>query len=115
MRPGHDFTRVITPRFQNGIAPPLSTPRDRYIYYADVADVPESQAVNIRNRSWRDLEAAEEAATEESDPSAETIEPAVGEPVAEELAPAEDPVAEAAPEPEIAEAVTEPQGDETAA
>jgi N utilization substance protein A len=43
-------------------------------------------------------EAAEEVATEESEPSAETIEPAVEEPVAEE------PVA-----------VTEPQGDETAA
>ena len=27
-------------------------PRDRYRYYPDVADVPESQAVNIRNRSY---------------------------------------------------------------
>jgi N utilization substance protein A len=69
-------------------------------------------------------EAPEEAATEESEPSAGTIEPAVEEPVAEEPAPAEEPVAEAAPEPEVAEAapepevaeaVTEPQGDETAA
>jgi arylsulfatase len=37
---------VTTPR------PQLSKPRDRYIYYPDVADVPESQAVNIRNRSY---------------------------------------------------------------
>jgi arylsulfatase len=37
---------VVTPR------PQLSTPRDRYLYYPDVADVPESQAVNIRNRSY---------------------------------------------------------------
>jgi N utilization substance protein A len=53
------------------------------------------------------VEEAEEAATEESEPSAGTIEPAA--------VPAEEPVAEAAPEPEVAEAVTEPQGDETAA
>jgi arylsulfatase A-like enzyme len=32
--------------------PTLSEPRNRYIYYPDVADVPESQAVNIRNRSY---------------------------------------------------------------
>ena len=32
---------------------PLLTPaRDRYIYFPDIADVPESQAVNIRNRSY---------------------------------------------------------------
>ncbi len=37
---------ITTPR------PVLSPPRDRYIYYPDVADVPESQAVNIRNRSY---------------------------------------------------------------
>jgi arylsulfatase len=37
---------VVTPR------PQLSKPRNRYIYYPDVADVPESQAVNIRNRSY---------------------------------------------------------------
>jgi arylsulfatase A-like enzyme len=37
---------MITPR------PVLSPPQDRYIYYADVAEVPESQAVNIRNRSY---------------------------------------------------------------
>jgi arylsulfatase A-like enzyme len=32
--------------------PQLSQPRNRYVYYPDVADVPESQAVNIRNRSY---------------------------------------------------------------
>jgi hypothetical protein len=32
--------------------PQLSPPRNRYIYYPDVADVPESQSVNIRNRSY---------------------------------------------------------------
>ncbi len=32
--------------------PILSPPRDRYVYYPDVADVPESQAVNVRNRSF---------------------------------------------------------------
>ena len=32
--------------------PQLSSPRDRYVYYPDVADVPELQAVNIRNRSY---------------------------------------------------------------
>ena len=32
--------------------PRLTAPRNRYIYYPDVADVPESQAVNIRNRSY---------------------------------------------------------------
>jgi arylsulfatase A-like enzyme len=37
---------LTTPR------PVLSPPRDRYVYYPDVADVPESQAVNIRNRSY---------------------------------------------------------------
>jgi hypothetical protein len=30
----------------------LSPSRDRYVYYPGVADVPESQAVNIRNRSF---------------------------------------------------------------
>jgi arylsulfatase A-like enzyme len=40
------FEIFMTPR------PILSPPRDRYIYYPDVADVPESQAVNIRNRSY---------------------------------------------------------------
>jgi arylsulfatase A-like enzyme len=34
------------------LRPRLSSPRSRYIYYPDVADVPESQAVNIRNRSY---------------------------------------------------------------
>ena len=36
----------VTPR------PLLSPARDRYVYYPDVAEVPESQAVNIRNRSY---------------------------------------------------------------
>jgi arylsulfatase len=30
----------------------LASPRTRYVYYPDVADVPEAQAVNIRNRSF---------------------------------------------------------------
>jgi arylsulfatase len=30
----------------------MSPPRDRYIYYPDCAEVPESAAVNIRNRSY---------------------------------------------------------------
>jgi arylsulfatase len=37
---------MITPR------PVLSPPRDRYIYFPDTAEVPESQAVNVRNRSY---------------------------------------------------------------
>lgn len=37
---------ILTPR------PVLSVPRNRYVYFPDVADVPESQAVNIRNRSY---------------------------------------------------------------
>jgi arylsulfatase len=37
---------MITPR------PVLSSPRDRYVYFANAADVPESQSVNIRNRSY---------------------------------------------------------------
>jgi arylsulfatase A-like enzyme len=37
---------IMTPR------PVLSAPRDRYIYYPDVTEVPESQAVNVRNRSY---------------------------------------------------------------
>jgi Sulfatase len=32
--------------------PQLTGPRDRYVYYPDAADVPENQAVNIRNRSY---------------------------------------------------------------
>ncbi|MEU6144383.1 arylsulfatase [Streptomyces sp. NPDC047081] len=32
--------------------PQLSAPRDRYVYYPDCADVPESVAVNIRGRSY---------------------------------------------------------------
>ena len=37
---------LTTPR------PVLSPDRNRYVYYPDVAEVPESQAVNIRNRSY---------------------------------------------------------------
>ncbi len=37
---------ILTPR------PLLSPPRDRYVYFPDTADVPESQSVNIRNRSF---------------------------------------------------------------
>ncbi|MEY2431892.1 MAG: hypothetical protein QOC92_1617 [Acidimicrobiaceae bacterium] len=37
---------LTTPR------PVLSPARNRYVYYPDLADVPESQAVNIRNRSY---------------------------------------------------------------
>ena len=36
----------LTPR------PLLSPARNRYVYYPGVAEVPESQAVNIRNRSY---------------------------------------------------------------
>jgi hypothetical protein len=37
---------MITPR------PVLSPPRNRYIYFPDTAEIPESQAVNVRNRSF---------------------------------------------------------------
>jgi arylsulfatase A-like enzyme len=37
---------LTTPR------PVMSAPRDKYIYYPDSAEVPESQAVNVRNRSY---------------------------------------------------------------
>jgi arylsulfatase A-like enzyme len=37
---------ITTPR------PLLSPPRNRYVYYPGVAEVPESQAVNVRNRSY---------------------------------------------------------------
>jgi arylsulfatase A-like enzyme len=37
---------ILTPR------PLLSPPRDRYVYFPDTADVPETQSVNIRNRSF---------------------------------------------------------------
>ncbi len=37
---------ILTPR------PVLSPARDRYVYFADAAEVPESQAVNVRNRSF---------------------------------------------------------------
>ena len=36
----------MTPR------PLLAPPRDRYVYFPDTADVPEQQAVNVRNRSF---------------------------------------------------------------
>jgi arylsulfatase len=37
---------LMTPR------PQLASPRNRYVYFPDVADVPELQAVNVRNRSF---------------------------------------------------------------
>jgi arylsulfatase A-like enzyme len=37
---------LLTPR------PLLSLPRDRYVYFPNTADVPETQSVNIRNRSY---------------------------------------------------------------
>ena len=37
---------LITPR------PQLSAPRNRYAYFAGAAEVPEAQAVNVRNRSY---------------------------------------------------------------
>ena len=37
---------ITTPR------PKLTGARDRYVYYPDVAEVPEAQAVNIRNRTY---------------------------------------------------------------
>jgi arylsulfatase A-like enzyme len=37
---------LTTPR------PMLSAPRDKYIYYPGTAEVPESQAVNVRNRTY---------------------------------------------------------------
>ena len=37
---------ILTPR------PLLTAPRNRYVYYPDLAEVPESQAVNVRNRSY---------------------------------------------------------------
>ena len=37
---------MLTPR------PVLSPPRNRYVYFPDTAEVPESQAVNVRNRSF---------------------------------------------------------------
>jgi arylsulfatase len=37
---------ILTPR------PLLSPPRNRYTYFPDTADVPEQQAVNVRNRSF---------------------------------------------------------------
>jgi arylsulfatase A-like enzyme len=40
------FEIFVTPR------PVLSPPRNRYVYYPHAAEVPESQAVNLRNRSF---------------------------------------------------------------
>lgn len=40
------FEIVMTPR------PLLTPPRNRYVYFPETADVPESQSVNIRNRSY---------------------------------------------------------------
>ncbi len=37
---------ILTPR------PLLAEPRNRYVYFPDTADIPEQQAVNIRNRSY---------------------------------------------------------------
>src|SRR5436305_12616632 len=37
---------MITPR------PQLASPRNRYAYFPDTAEVPEAQAVNVRNRSF---------------------------------------------------------------
>jgi arylsulfatase len=37
---------IVTPR------PQLASPRDRYVYFPDTAEVPEAQAVNVRNRSY---------------------------------------------------------------
>jgi arylsulfatase A-like enzyme len=37
---------LLTPR------PQLTAPRNRYVYLPDTADVPEAQAVNVRNRSY---------------------------------------------------------------
>ena len=37
---------ITTPR------PQLAPPRDRYVYYPGTAEVPEAQAVNVRNRSY---------------------------------------------------------------
>ncbi len=37
---------IMTPR------PQLASPRERYAYFPDTAEVPEAQAVNVRNRSY---------------------------------------------------------------
>jgi arylsulfatase A-like enzyme len=37
---------ITTPR------PQMTAPRSRYVYYPDLAEVPEAQAVNLRNRSF---------------------------------------------------------------
>ena len=53
---------VLTPR------PVMSRPRNRYIYYPNGAEVPESQAVNVRNRSY-----TVGALVDISDPNAEGV------------------------------------------
>jgi arylsulfatase A-like enzyme len=53
---------LMTPR------PVMSRSRNRYIYYPDVAEVPESQAVNIRDRSY-----TLGAQVDVSDPNAEGV------------------------------------------
>ena len=42
------------PRWRSSLTPrpQLASPRDRYTYFPDTAEVPEAQAVNIRNRSY---------------------------------------------------------------
>jgi arylsulfatase A-like enzyme len=37
---------ILTPR------PQMTAPRNRYVYYPDLSEVPEAQAVNLRNRSF---------------------------------------------------------------
>jgi arylsulfatase A-like enzyme len=39
--------------------PQVAPPRDRYVYYPDAAEVPESAAVNVRNRSYKIAAAVE--------------------------------------------------------
>ncbi len=55
-RPGTTArSRSMTgPRWRSSTTPrpQLAAPRDRYVYFPDTAEVPEAQAVNIRNRSY---------------------------------------------------------------
>ena len=44
--------RPLSPRDHPDAAALLAPPRDRYTYFPDTADVPEAQAVNVRNRSY---------------------------------------------------------------
>ena len=43
---GLPLETILTPRPQSAV------PRDRYTYFPDTAEVPEQQAVNVRNRSY---------------------------------------------------------------